>query len=324
MAAPGDRFCEADGTPLGEEGDPVMVCACGVGKGHDGGDGFCDRCGMKLQPAGGDGEALAPAPDLGAGTHVGHTHDTDEDAVAVGRRERDGAVLHAIVVCDGISSSSHGEQASDQAARAALGVLLDAADDPAPLDPEPALRGAVAAAHRAVCQARIEPVAGKDPPGTTIVAALAHNGRVDVAWVGDSRAYLIGPSLSDGSVHTAVALTKDHSWVNMVVDSGQMTEEEAMQSPFAHALVHCLGPAESPDPQQPPEPSTGHLEAERGSRLIVCSDGLWNYAPHPEDIAALLRDLTPGSDARTVAWELVHRALAMGGHDDVTVAVALL
>lgn len=319
-AAAEDRFCEADGAPLDGAPGQVLVCACGPGRGHDGGDGFCDVCGLKLVPAG--EEALAP--DLGAATHVGRSHDTDEDAFAIGRRERDGSPLHAIVVCDGVSSSSHGEQASDHAARAALRVLLDAADRPGPLDAEAALEEAIAAAHRASCEAGIEQVPGKDPPGTTIVAALAHRGRVDVAWVGDSRAYLFGPPLSDGSVHLALALTRDHSWVNMVVDAGQMTEEEAMHSPFAHALLHCIGPLEDPDPGKPAVPSVGHVEAERGSRLILCSDGLWNYTPDPDDIAELLRNLEPGIDARGVARQLVHHALAMGGHDDITVAVAIL
>jgi serine/threonine protein phosphatase PrpC len=56
----------------------------------------------------------------------------------------------------------------------------------------------------------------------------------------------------------------------------------------------------------------------------VCSDGLWNYAPDPGDIAAAAASADPGSEARTIAWTLVHFALAAGGHDDVTVAVARL
>ena len=326
-AGPDDRFCEADGTPLDVPGSPMTVCACGVGKGMDGGDGFCATCGMRLLPAAGPGErgdAMSPAPDLGAATHVGRTHDTDEDAVAVGRRVRDGKVLHAIVVCDGVSSSSHGEQASAQATAGAIAVLLEAADSPVELDPEQALRDAVVAAHRAACEAGIDPVEGKDPPGTTLVAALAWAGRVDVAWVGDSRAYLIGPPERDGSSFTALALTRDHSWVNMMVDAGQMTQEEAMHAPYAHALTHCIGPLETPDGDRTPEPSLGHVTASPGSRLVVCSDGLWNYAPEAQDISDLLAGVPPGSDARTTAWALVHRALAMGGHDDVTVAIAVL
>jgi len=282
---------------------------------------------MRLLPAAGPGEegdAMAPAADLGAATHVGRTHDTDEDAVAVGRRARDGSTLHAIVVCDGVSSSSHGEQASERATAGAMAVLLEAAESPAALDPDRVLRDAVVAAHRSACEAAIEAVPGKDPPGTTFVAALAWAGRVDVAWVGDSRAYLIGPPERDGSTYTALALTRDHSWVNMMVDTGQMTQEEAMHAPYAHALTHCIGPLETPDADHPPEPSLGHVTATPGSRLVLCSDGLWNYAPDARDISDLLAAVPPGSDARTMAWALVHRALAMGGHDDITVAIAVL
>src|SRR5579862_8229940 len=63
-AGPDDRFCEADGTALDRPGSPLTVCACGVGKGTDGGDGFCATCGMRLLAAAGPGEhgdAMAPA-----------------------------------------------------------------------------------------------------------------------------------------------------------------------------------------------------------------------------------------------------------------------
>ena len=327
-------FCEADGTRL-DGGEPVsapqMVCACGVGLGHDGGDGYCDVCGMLLTPAASPEEggeegsaALAPSSDLGAATHVGKSHDTDEDAVSVGRRDHEGGVCHVLVVCDGVSSSSHGEQASDHAARAAAAVLLDAADAGGEPDWEASLRAAISAAHRAACTADIPAVEGKDPPGTTIVAAVAQGGRVNVGWVGDSRAYLIGPPLSDGSSLSAVALTHDHSWANLMVDGGQMTESEAMRSPYVHAITHCIGPLETTDGDKPPDVSVAHVVADRGSRLVVCSDGLWNYFPDPTDISDLLAGTRPGSDARTIAVDLVQRALAAGGHDDITVAVALL
>jgi serine/threonine protein phosphatase PrpC len=319
---PGDHFCELDGAVLeGDEKDAddneILWCDCGAGKGHDGGDGFCDICGMKLVPAVADGEALAPAPDLGAATHVGRSHDTDEDAVRVARIERDGVPVHAIVVCDGVSSSSHGEEASAHAAEAALAVLTAAIGAPGELDCEATMRAAIGAAHRAACEAVIAAVPGKDPPGTTIVAAIATTARIDVGWVGDSRAYLLAP---DG----ATALTHDHSWVNQMVDSGAMTEDEATRSRYAHALTHCIGPLETTDAAAPPPASVGHVLPAAGSHLIVCSDGLWNYAPQPTDIADAAATAPADADARAIAWTLVHHALALGGHDDVTVAVALL
>ena len=258
---------------------------------------------------------LASAPDLGAATHVGKTHATDEDAVAIGRVEHDGVVTNALVVCDGVSSSSHGEQASASAARAALDVLLAAAtagnyDGPA------VLREAALAGHRAACTAGIAAVEGKDPSGTTFVAALQTGDRIDVSWIGDSRAYLIGSE--------PAALTHDHSWANQVIDSGEMTEDEAMHAPYAHALLHCIGPLEEPDADKAPEPSVGHaVIAESGSRLVLCSDGLWNYASSPAAIAALIDEATD-ADAAAMAARLVQRALDLGGHDDVSVAVAFL
>jgi PPM family protein phosphatase len=284
-AAPGDRFCERDGTPLGD--DPTIL-------------------------------ARAEADDLAAATHRGRAHQVDEDAYAVGRRKRDGHPLHALVVCDGVSSSSHGEQAAARAAQAALDVLLAGADGPGPLDGPAALRDAVRAAHRAACAPGIEAVPGKASSGTTIVAALAHAGRLDVAWVGDSRAYLVRSGAA------AELLTHDHSWLNEVVESGEMTATEAIHSPSAHALTHCLGPLENADPDQPPEPSLVAVPDVAGARLVLCSDGLWNSAAAPGAIAALVAGAPATADARALAVHLVRHGFAAGGHDDVTVAVAIL
>jgi len=284
-AAPGDRFCELDGTPLAD--DPAV-------------------------------EVLAIAPDLAAATHRGRAHEVDEDAHALGRRELEGRPLHVLVVCDGVSSSSHGEQAAARAAKAAVGALLRIADASDPLDRPAALRGAIRAAHRAACEPGIDAVPGKASSGTTIVAALAHAGDLDVAWVGDSRAYLVR------SATAAELLTHDHSWLNEVVESGRLTAAEAARSPSAHALTRCLGPLENPDPDRAPEPSLAAVAGVAGARLVLCSDGLWNGAPGPEAIAALVAGAAATADARAIAVHLVRRGFASGGRDDVTAAVAFL
>lgn len=286
----GDRFCEFDGTPL-EEDSALQV--------------------------------LAAAHDLAAASKRGPAHLVDQDAYALGRREREGRVLHLLVVCDGVSSSSHGEQASARAAEAALAELLAAADSSSPLDPAAALRGAVAAAHRAACAPDVEAVADKEPSGTTLVAAVAHGGGVDVAWVGDSRAYLVRPA-APGERPAAVLLTHDHSWLNEVVESGEQTRAEAARSPRAHALTHCLGPLEDPDPERPPEPSLAQVPSAAGGRLVLCSDGLWNATAGPWEVAELASLVPATADARALAVHLVRRGLAAGGPDDVTAAVALL
>jgi serine/threonine protein phosphatase PrpC len=346
--APGDRFCEIDGTPLvpaggGEPaprgasepaphaGSEPVVCACGVDMGVDGGDGYCERCGMLMKPvpaadAGdeADCEVLAPAPDLAAATHRGRVHQVDEDAMAVERCELDGTALHVVVVADGVSASSHGEQCSARAVRAALDTLLSASSGPEPLDAREALRDAVRAAHRAACAPGIDAAPGKAPPGTTLVAAIAHGGHVDVAWVGDSRAYLLGPATPGGGHGAAALLTHDHSWFNEVVESGELTAAQATRSRSAHALTRCLGPLEDPDPDHAPEPSLTRVPAASGSRLVVCTDGLWNSAATPAELGALAHDDPPAADARSLAVTLVRRAFAIGGTDDVTAAVAFL
>ena len=246
---------------------------------------------------------------------VGRERAINEDAVAVASIERDGAPRRFAVVCDGIAGGAHGELASSFAAEAALASLIEA--DGA--DPEFALRRAVAAAHRAICEAAIDGVRGKDEPGTTLVAAIARATFVDVAWVGDSRAYLVPPRLEDAEL-----LTHDHSWVNLVVDSGDLSLEDARASKWSQVITRCLGPAEDPDPLKPPEPSLRSLSVPPSSHLILCSDGLWAEFPGPQGLAAAVAAAPDRGDAEALSRWLVERALEAGGADDITVAVVLL
>jgi serine/threonine protein phosphatase PrpC len=108
------------------------------------------------------------------------------------------------------------------------------------------------------------------------------------------------------------------------VDSGELTAAEAAGSPAAGALTRCVGPLEDPDPDRPPEPSLATVRAAAGSLLVLCSDGLWNGAAGPAQLSRLVAGRPPRADARSLAIDLVSRALALGGRDDVTAAVARL
>jgi serine/threonine protein phosphatase PrpC len=250
---------------------------------------------------------------VGARSHVGSQRPTNEDAVAVHASRDHGAPRAIAVVCDGIAGGAGGDRAAAAAAEGAVGALAAAGGESG----EPVLRRAVAAAHRAVCEAAIGPAPGKDEPGTTLVAAVAQGSRVDVAWVGDSRAYLVPP---DGP---AEQLTRDHSWVTWVVDAGELNEEEARRSKWAQVITRCVGPAEDPDPLRPPEPSLRSVDAPPGSRVVLCTDGLWAVFESPDALAAAVRG-SPSADAEAVAGWLVDRALAAGAPDDVTVAIITL
>jgi len=244
-------------------------------------------------------------------THVGLQRPLNEDAVVVASTTDRGGPRSMAVVCDGIAAGAGGDRAALAAANAALAILQAATGGRA----ETALRQAVAAAHRAVCEIGIEAADGQDEPGTTLVAAIARGTSVDVAWVGDSRAYLVpleGP---------AELLTRDHSWVTKVVEDGDLTEAEARASKWAQVITRCIGPAEDPDPARPPEPSLRSLVAPPASVLVMCSDGLWGMFDSAHALAAAVRSAPDGGDADVVAEWLVDRALAAGAADDVTVAV---
>jgi serine/threonine protein phosphatase PrpC len=208
------------------------------------------------------------------------------------------------VVCDGVSTTQNPDVASASAAAAAIAVLEEGIPE---MGDWPAL------AWRAVtaAQGAVRVGAGQDPDAlgsTTIVLALVGPGRVVVANVGDSRAYWVGD-------HGApLVLTVDDSWAAGAIAAG-VPVKEAHAHPLAHQITAWLGPD-----GDPVLPHVNEHSPEEAGLVVVCSDGLWNYAESPEAVAALVRD-HEGGGAHTVARGLVGVALAAGGADNVTVAV---
>ena len=246
-----------------------------------------------------DAEGLATLGDLGL------LRDKHEDAIEVAR----GADWACLVVCDGVSASYRSDIASALAVRTVRASLSMPA---ARLDPASSIREAIHDAHRAICDERAS-FHGL-PAGTTIVAALVLRRRLTIGWVGDSRAYWLGAGGDS-------LLTRDHSWLNDVIASGALTLEEALASPHAHALTRCLGPLEGGDPDLHAEPDVVELDVTGPGTLILCSDGLWNYFPSAEELAALVARIGPSPRPAEIARGLVHAALSRGGQDNVSVAV---
>jgi serine/threonine protein phosphatase PrpC len=213
-----------------------------------------------------------------------------------------------------VSSSDNAEQASQIGARIIVDQLAAYAQRPdATLDgARRAMTDAIAQAHAEIC-AHGATARTKEPPGTTCVAALIMRERLVVGWVGDSRAYWV----TDRRVEL---LTRDHSWVNEAVANGEATLEEALRSPYAHALTRCLGPLE-PGEQHPVRPEVVTRNLASAGMLMLCSDGLWNYYPIPEQMAALIQRCGPNPTPSRLARFLVHKALSRGGQDNVAVAV---
>jgi protein phosphatase len=206
------------------------------------------------------------------------------------------------LVADGMGGQEHGERASGLAAEIIPRVVHDclAAHDPA----GDAMQKALQQANAAIVDA------GKDQPpgrrmGTTAVLALQCNGRVYVAGLGDSRAYLIRKRHVE-------QLTVDHSVAYALVLSGALTPEEARRSPLQHMLHRFLG---SPDAFE--QADIRHFEPQAGDRLLLASDGLTNHLTE-EDLS---EGPTLYPDPQEWTDYLVDLALRRGSKDNVTVVV---
>jgi PPM family protein phosphatase len=247
----------------------------------------------------------------------GLKRDRNEDATAIATGASDEDRWTVLVVCDGVSSSTHAEQASRIASQTTRDALAHFAcsGDMAHEGAASAMKAAIRAAHVTVCTSNIEH-GDTAPPGTTIVAALIYKRRLTVGWIGDSRAYWVSPAGSE-------LLTRDHSWVNETVAHGDMTESEALLAPLAHALTRCLGPLEGGDgaKMSDVEPDVRVRQLSGPGHVVLCTDGLWNYFPRAPDIALLVESAGPGANTASIARVLVNHALARGGGDNVSVAI---
>ena len=224
--------------------------------------------------------------------------------------------LNLYVVADGMGGHAAGEVAADLAVREVARVIEATRDfddstwpnlwDPALSVNANRLRQAVLAAHRKVTGA----VDG-DPElrgmGATIVAALldGEHGRLSLAHVGDSRAYLLRERVMR-------LITSDHSWVHEQVVAGLLSEEAARNHPLKNVVTRALGGT------QEPAVDVEDLALAAGDLLLLCSDGL-NTMLSDEEIGAVLAH---GGDLTRLAYQLVAEANRRGGVDNITVIVA--
>lgn len=214
-----------------------------------------------------------------------------------------------LAVCDGVGGAARGDIASATAIGQLrrLDVPAPEVDDAHAGQEAEALLGEVSGAlHRA--QDRIGELVDDDPAlmGTSTCATLLRfdGEQVAVGHVGDSRAYL----LRDGALQQ---LTKDHTFVQSLIDEGRITEAEARVHPHRNVILRAL------DGTTDIEPDLFVVPLQPGDRLFVCSDGACGVLDD-DRIAALLGDGTPDF----AAVELVRASLEAGSSDNVTCVVA--
>ena len=224
-----------------------------------------------------------------------------QDQVAILQHARVPGCVMA-VVADGMGGKTGGRKASDQVlltARQLFERFMPTHDDPGAL-----LRQLVLDAHLTI---KLTAVTAEQEPHSTVAAFLVMPDlRCHVVHAGDSRIYHFrGAAL--------VSRTRDHSYVQRLVDEGQLTEEAANTHPQSNLLTGCLGTRA--DPPVCVE-SLGTLGI--GDALVACSDGLWHYFT-PREIGAVVQSLPPREASEMLVGKARQRA--HGGGDNLCLAL---
>ncbi|MBR6036806.1 MAG: serine/threonine-protein phosphatase [Bacteroidaceae bacterium] len=266
---------------------------------------------------------------LSAITHPGHERTNNEDAfafcpdIAHPQWIHDANTVHQslgelgalLLVADGIGGFNAGEVASGIAAHAIADTVTAEAATKAVADEhqeaccKELLRSAIANADEQINQHILSDFHTVGM-GTTIVLAWILPQQTFVAWCGDSRCYLY-------NTHDGLRpLTQDHSFVQELVDKGEITPEEALTHPDNNIITRALGDVECPS-----EPEVTSLPTQADNTLILCTDGLCGYITDPI-IQQTVQALYCEPDKCCKA--LLQLALDAGGFDNIAIGVAHL
>lgn len=232
-------------------------------------------------------------------TDIGLVRKQNEDDAKTGLLP-DGAWA---VVCDGMGGAKAGEVASQNAVQSIVdSVTKNYSEGASDNTIKYLLHGALCDANTVIFNLSnaYESLSGM---GTTAVVVLVSQGKAHVCHAGDSRAYLLRED-------QIIRMTKDHSVVQELIDSGTLTEEEAKKHPQRNIITRCLGVRETV------EPDYSEYPLEPGDLLLLCSDGLSNYISE-EELLEQAKQLDPAS----LLQKLVADAKERGGNDNITIAV---
>lgn len=246
---------------------------------------------------------VRPGIEAAGLTDVGCHRENNEDNYAYWEPQDEAAFQRLgrlAVVADGMGGAEGGQHASRIAVETVCEVYPDSPD----ADPQERL---LAAFHEA--NSRVQQEAHAKPMlrgmGTTLTACAIVGQSLYFAHVGDSRLFLV----RDGA---ARQLSRDHSLVARLIESGTIRPEEAESHPQKHVLTAAIGVAEDLQPDMPSAP----VELRASDVLILCTDGLWGQMTSAE-IAEMVSKSTP----KDVCKSLVQLAKDRGGPDNITVQV---
>ncbi len=267
----------------------------------------------KTGPLGGSEEPVRMV--LGHKSDTGQVRELDEDSLFVLTMSRTHESIEdsmaLFIVADGMGGHEGGEIASRIAIQTLANVLLEnifcASMGGAVLSPEMIRDWMQRAVEIANDHVYLERQKRQNDMGTTVTAALLAGWSLYLAHVGDCRAYRWSESGLE-------QLTIDHSIVASMVASGAAQPEEVYTHPQRSVIYRCVGD------QPSVEVDTAILTVNRGDRLILCCDGLWEMLRDEGIEDVLLRE----SDPQQAAEIMVEEANVAGGSDNISVIVVQL
>lgn len=230
----------------------------------------------------------APGPAYAALTAVGRVRQHNEDAILCCPR------FNLWAVADGMGGHQRGEVASALALKTLQSQIRRGED----------LLGAIHGANAAIL-AEASQDDSQRGMGTTLVAVCFSGADFQLAWVGDSRAYRVGATGIE-------QLSRDHSWVQAMVDAGRMTPEEANCHPRRNIVTQCLGQA---DQELQVDQVQGRLGS--GELLLLCSDGLTGELSDAE----IQQLCASAATLDALVDDLVESANRKGGKDNISCIV---
>lgn len=233
--------------------------------------------------------------EYSAASHPGLVRDNNEDCFL--SQPEHGLWL----VADGMGGHEAGEVAS--------AIVRDTIEQDTAINPDLPLVDAIQHAHTSILSSAARGV-GAPGMGSTVVALRSDKSRYQVAWVGDSRAYLWTPTREGGRLEQ---LSVDHSYVQMLVDTGVINAEDADSHPEKNIITQCLGMQELG--QVKVDFVEGQWQTDQW--ILLCSDGLTDEVSD-KTIAQILYESV---DCLAAVDQLLHAALTSGGRDNITLQI---
>ncbi len=235
---------------------------------------------------------------ISAKTDVGAFRENNQDAFLTGTFVNGDAWA---IVCDGMGGVSGGQIASTLCVEKAAAVIKKGYRNRMSVKSvKNLLESAISAANAVVFEESLKDNELKGM-GTTIVAAVIVGSIAVIAYVGDSRAYLVNS--------TVTQITKDHSLVQLMIDTGKITPQEAKNHPDKNIITRAVGVENFVDAD------IEIIDISPSDKLLLCTDGL-SGAVENSDIQSIINEYREVS-----AEKLIEKALENGSRDNITAVV---